>query len=310
MLNRFARILAALLWTALLGQCLPALALDAAIVLSRRTETQSQFAEALSTALAAVPGLRVTDAGSTDGSLDEAALRRTDLVIAVGAEAADFVAARASGPVLATLISSQNLRALQLRHPKAKLGGFVLDQPWGRHMKLIRAVLPKAGRVGVLLGPQSATLKLAIAEAASRHGLAANFEKINEADELVPALERLLESSDLILAVPDPVAFSSSTARPVLLTTYRYRKPLFGYSQAYVTAGAIASVHTAPADAARQVAEWLAAQPPGTAQPELPASEAPRYFSVGVNRHVARSLLLQVADDSVLVETIDKRRAP
>ncbi|NMF89268.1 ABC transporter substrate-binding protein [Aromatoleum petrolei] len=284
-----------------------AFALEAAIVLSKRSDAQTAFAAALGREIMASAAVRLNDAGSTGDSINEAILKRADVVIAVGADAAEAIAERSTSPILVALISAPNLRALQQRHPRAKLAGFILDQPLGRHMRLIRATNPKTPRVGVLLGPQSAAMRSAIAEAGARQGLTMIFETIADTDGLLPALERLLESSDAILAVPDSTAYSPATARPILLTTYRYRKPLFGYSQAYVTAGAIASVFTAPEDAARQVGEWLAAQQ-GAGHIDLPAAEAPKYFSVSVNRHVARSLLYPVPDEAALVEAIDKRR--
>lgn len=305
MLSQLVRLLFALAILALLAR--PAFALEAAVVLSKRSPVQEAFSEALFRAVSSSPSVRLSNAGSTEESIDEAALKRADLVIAVGAEAADAIAGRSTAPILVALISTPNLRTLQSRYPRARLGGIVLDQPLARHMRLIRATNPKTTRVGVLLGPQSAPMRGALAEAGSRQGLNMSFEAIEDTDGLLPALERLLETSDAILAVPDPVAYSSSTARPILLTTYRYRKPLFGYSQAYVTAGAIASVYTAPEDAARQVAEWLASHP-NPAHVELPVAEAPKYFSVGVNRHVARSLLYPVPDETALADAIEKRR--
>lgn len=305
MLNRLVRLVLALSVLALLAPS--AFALEAAIVLSKRSDAQATFAAALSREVSSSASVRLNDAGSTGESINEAALKRADIVIAVGAEAAEAVADRSTAPILVALISSPNLRALQQRHPRAKLGGFVLDQPLVRHIRLIRATNPKTTRVGVLLGPQSASMRSALAEAGARQGLTMSFETIEDTDGLLPALERLLETSDAILAVPDPVAYSPSTARPILLTTYRYRKPLFGYSQAYVTAGAIASVYTAPEDAARQVGEWLVSQQ-GAGHIDLPVAEVPRYFSVGVNRHVARSLLYPVPDESALVDAIEKRR--
>lgn len=305
MLKRLVRLVLALSVLALLAPS--AFALEAAIVLSKRSDAQAAFAAALNREVSSSASVRLNDAGSTSESINEAALKRADVVIAVGAEAADAVADRSTTPILVALISSPNLRALQQRHPRAKLGGFVLDQPLARHIRLIRATNPKMARVGVLLGPQSAPMRSALAEAGARQGLTMGFETIEDIDGLLPALERLLEASDAILAVPDPVAYSPSTARPILLTTYRYRKPLFGYSQAYVTAGAIASVYTAPEDAAHQVGDWLASQQ-GAGHVDLPVAEAPRYFSVAVNRHVARSLMYPVPDESTLVEAIEKRR--
>lgn len=305
MLNRFVHFLFALSVLALLAPC--AFALEAAVVLSKRSAVQATFSEALAREVSSASSVRLSDAGSTEESIDEAAVKRADVVIAVGAEAADAIAGRSTVPILVALVSAPNLRALQLRHPRAKLGGIVLDQPLARHLRLIRASNPKTTRVGVLLGPQSASMRSALAEAGARQGLSMSFETIDDADGLLPALERLLEASDAILAVPDPVAYSASTARPILLTTYRYRKPLFGYSQAYVTAGAIASVYTAPEDAARQVGEWLVSHH-GAARIDPPVAEAPRYFSVGVNRHVARSLPYPLPDDTALAEAIEKRR--
>lgn len=305
MLNRLAQLLLALSMLALLAPS--AFALEAAIVLSKQSDAQTAFAAALRREVSSSASVRLNDAGSTGDSINETAVKRADILIAVGAEAADAIADRSTAPILVALISSPNLRALQQRHPRAKLGGFVLDQPLARHMRLIRATNPKTTRVGVLLGSQSAPMRGALAEAGARQGLTISFETVADIDGLLPALERLLEASDAILAVPDPVVYSPSTARPILLTTYRYRKPLFGYSQAYVTAGAIASVYTAPEDAARQVSEWLVAQQ-GAGHIDLPVAEAPRYFSVGVNRHVARSLLYPVPDELTLVEAIEKRR--
>ncbi|NMG75119.1 ABC transporter substrate-binding protein [Aromatoleum diolicum] len=309
MVKRISWFFACLLWTALLSLPVSAGAIEAAVVLSKRNDIQSAFFEALGATLATSASVHLVDAGSAGEALDDAALKRADVVIAVGAEAADLLAARSSVPILAVLISSQNLRALQMRHPRTKLGGIVLDQPLARHMRLIHATLPKATRVGVLLGPQSVAMRPALLDAGVKRGLTLNFEQIDDTDGLLPALERLLESSDVILAVPDPVAYSASTARPILLTTYRYRRPLIGYSQAYVTAGAIAAVYSAPADIARQVAEWLV----GSQTPvriELPTADTPRYFSVGVNQHVARSLMVPLPDSALLADMVDKRRQP
>ena len=59
------------------------------------------------------------------------------------------------------------------------------------------------------------------------------------ADELYPKLESILASSDVLMAVPDSMIYSSSNIRNILLTSYRRGVPLVGVSQAYVNAGAL-----------------------------------------------------------------------
>lgn len=296
-----------ILWLALAGLPSGALAAEIAVVLSKRSETHTAFVEALRNKLTASPELRLVDAGTAGEKIDDGAIARAAVVIAVGAEAANTLAARTSPPILAVLISQANLNAIQASHPKAQLGGIVLDQPLSRHLRLIRASLPEVSRVGVLLGPQSVALRGALTEAAAREGLKLSFEQVDETGALLPALERLLDATEAILAVPDALVFSTTTARPILLTTYRYRKPMFGYSQAYVTAGALAAVFSSPEGVADQTASWLQ-ESRGRFDP--PAAAAPRGFSVEVNRHVARALGLAVQSDAALELSIDKRRQP
>ena len=81
----------------------------------------------------------------------------------------------------------------------------------------------------------------------------------------------------------------------LLLTSYRYQKPVFGFSQSYVRAGALAAVYSSSKQLAKQAAEIAikSQQAPGV----LPPPQVPKYFSVVVNYQVARSLNLQVADE-------------
>jgi ABC-type uncharacterized transport system substrate-binding protein len=118
---------------------------------------------------------------------------------------------------------------------------------------------------------------------------------------LIPKLSAILESSDALLALPDPFIYSRETAQSILLTSYRYQKPVFGYSQPYVRAGALAGVYSNTKQLAKQAAEIAI-----KSQQEiggLPPPQAPKYFSVMINRQVGRSLKIQLTDE----ESIHKK---
>jgi putative ABC transport system substrate-binding protein len=102
------------------------------------------------------------------------------------------------------------------------------------------------------------------------------------------ALKSVLETSDALLAVPDPMIYTRETAQPILLTSYRHQKPIFGYSQSYVRAGALAAVYTTSKQLAQQAAEIAlkSQQAPSL----LPPPQSPKYFSIIMNHQVARSL--------------------
>lgn len=235
-----------------------------------------------------------------------ASLADTDLLIPVGMRATEAVLqARAGWPVLAVLIPRPGYKHLkkELAARDQPFSAIYLDQPLSRRFALLREALPGRKRVGVVLGPDSSGELRALQTAAREIGMTLQAEHIREADELLPALKRVLMDSDVLLALPDPLVFSRQTAQSVLLTSYRAQKPLIAYSQSYVNAGALAAVHSTPAQIAQQAAELVLklAKSSGVA---LPAPQHPKYFSVSVNTQVARSMGIAIADENTLRERL------
>jgi ABC-type uncharacterized transport system substrate-binding protein len=211
-------------------------------------------------------------------------------------------------PVLSVLLPRLTFERIvaesSRRNRPGSFSALYLDQPVSRQLNLLRHALPGRKRVAALIGPESAPLLPRLRTAIGRAGLELQVEQVSEESEIVPALNRLLPNNDVLLALPDGVAYNRNTARPILLTTYRYQRPLVGFSQAYVTAGALVAVYTTPAQVARQAADLLRALPPG--RPVLGAPQYPSNFSVAVNRNVARSLGLDIPDESVLREALER----
>jgi putative tryptophan/tyrosine transport system substrate-binding protein len=184
------------------------------------------------------------------------------------------------------------------------LGNFsaiVLDQPSSRRLLLIKTILPSAKNVGVLMGSTSMADAENLKDAAEKLELNIHQENVYQEAELIQKLSAALESSDALMALPDPVVYSRETAQSILLTSYRHLKPVFGYSQSYVQAGALAAVYTNTMQMAKQSAE-IAIQSQ-QAVDGLPPPQAPKYFSVVLNRQVGRSLKIQLTDE----ETIHKK---
>jgi hypothetical protein len=234
---------------------------------------------------------------------DEAVLTGVSAIVAVGVQAMRTAAAWDNVPpvlnVLVPRVSYEKLVAESGRsRRRPQFSAIYLDQPLARQINLIQQTLPGKHRVSALVGPDSAFLLPRLRAAIARSGLDMASEEVASEPEIIPALSRLLSSGDVLLALPDSVVFTRDTARSVLLTTYRHQKPLIGFSQAYVNAGALAAAFSTPAQIARQTAELLRALPPGRAT--LPGPLYPAYFSVAVNRSVARALALDIPSDEVL----------
>lgn len=285
----------------LLGLAAPVrAALDVAVVVSQRDGPHAAFAQAFIRAAAGL-GHRVFDAGSPAEGLDDVALARADLVVTSGDAALAAALRLHARPTLAVMIGQSRFESLRQAHPERPLSAFVLDQPLERQFRLLKAVQPDARRAGVLLGPEQGNLA-AFEQAATRAGLGLVAQAVGDEGALIRALETVLRDSDSFVAVPDALLSTPSAARSILLTSYRFQKPIVAFSRAYVSAGALAAIFTTPEQVAADLIAWLRTQKDDDVQ--LPPPRGPASFDIAVNRQVARALGLSVADDAELLRLI------
>ena len=274
----------------------------------------NEFVEQFKTELTKITNARLTVNVITleDLANNRVAIGEGDFLVAVGVQAlsqASKLDARL--PVMGVLVprpSFDTILSDSKRNPRT-FSAILLDQPFSRQLALLKAIMPSAASAGVLLGPTSLQFGNDLQQAAGLQGLALLQENINESSELIPKLRRVLEGSPLLLAVPDPVVYNRETAQTILLTSYRYQKPVIGFSQAYVRAGALAAVYSTPRQIAKQAAEVvgrIAAKPQGG----LPSPQLPKYFSVDINRQVARSLGIELSDENALSDTLLRIERP
>lgn len=276
----------------------PAAALEVTLVLSQRDGAHAKFAEALRAELEATAH-RLTDGGSVEGGIGDEDIADADLIVASGIAAAAAAVEHGVAPTLAVLITRSQYQDLRRRYPDAALSAIVLDQPPERQLALLRAVLPHGRKIGVLFGPQTQVHADDFDDAAARAGLDLVGKEVSVASDLMPALKQALESADALIALADPLLSTSAAARSLLLSSYRYRRPVVAYSQAYVDAGALAAVFSRPGDIARDVADWLHEMRDDAGH--VPQVRAPRHFDIAINHQVARALNLDVADAATVM---------
>jgi len=289
------------------GSSAASLAADVLILQSRAGEVQDAFVETLEGKLKADGKNRVHVRSLADLPQPGLVPPGADVVVAAGAAACRFAVKSGTAPVLAALISRQEAAELKIKAGTRPVGVIVLDQPLRRTLRLTRLIVPNATRVSALFGTATASDEAAFQNIATQLGLVAATARITEESQIGPALDRLLEVNDVLVALPDGQVFNRNTAMSILLTSYRYRRPVIGFSDAYVRAGAIAAVFSTPGDIAQQAAEWLNevsdyAQLAGQVRP-------PRHFRITVNDRVAEALGLDRQDPEVLTQTLRSEEA-
>ena len=268
------------------------------VVISERSASYLEAADALTAELerAGLPRADIALVTSGEYSAGAPANVSPSLLVAVGTGAANLLAAKDSRiPLIATLLPASSFEQIVLatgRKPSATFSAVFLSQPFSRQLDLIRLALPEARRVGVLWGPDSLSQAPALQAAIQARGLQLVAAVLGPGEPAYPALQKVLQDADLLLAVANPQIYNSASIQNILLSSYRSKVPFIGFSPSYVQAGAVFAVYSTPAMIGRQTAMMARSILQGRGLPALP--QYPQEFSVSVNDQVARSLGLKL----------------
>ena len=223
------------------------------------------------------------------GFRTELAQRRRMLYVAIGPAALREVASRRCDcVVISAFTSSQVYRAIMAKAVRPFVSTAVYAEPAPRDQLRLAALLYRRPvRMAAILGAGTAFLRPALEAEKVAVLDAGGGEDIN----------RLLNQSaqtDALLALPDSAVYNTENIRNILLSTYRHKQGVIGFSGDMVKVGALATTYSDIEDIDAQVAEIASAYVAGG---ELAPPQFPRYFRTIVNEGVARSLDLVVGDE-------------
>jgi hypothetical protein len=223
----------------------------------------------------------------------ELAQRRRMLYVAIGPAALREVASkRCDCVVISAFTSSQVYRAIMAQaghggaHPVASTAVYAEPAP-ADQLRLAALLYRRPVRVGAILGADTAFLRPALEADKVAVLDAGGGEDINR-------LLNQIAQTDVLLALPDSTVYTTESIRNILLSTYRHKQGVIGFSGDMVKAGALATTYSEIEDIDAQVAEIAGAYVAGG---ELAPPQFPRYFRTIVNEGVARSLDLTVGDE-------------
>ena len=175
-----------------------------------------------------------------------------------------------------------------LRAPN--LIGISLQIPIERQFDTIRAILPKATRVGVLYDPDKTG---GLVEDARRTGKSlgiALIERQVRAEKQVPAvLRELLPQIEALWLVPDSTILTEDSLRFVLSTALDHNVPVAGFSPEFVRNGALLGLSVSPVDIGKQAGVLAKKILQGEAPPSQ-ASVPPERVRLAINLKIAKFL--------------------
>lgn len=261
------------------------------LILSDQGGAYQEAAEAFRAGVGQRQAIKIWSLPDLTASQVQGMTRTSDLVAPVGVKAARFVAEHHAGQAAVLSLMIPRAASEKLQWPaslgRRKVSAVYIDQPPSRSLGLAEAAFPAARRVGVLISADNAGVAKLLMQEAARRNLKLHVENVDSADDVAPALRRVLPDSDVLLLVPDAIAINAGNAQNVLLTTYRFRVPVLGFSQGLSKAGAVTSVYSSPAQIGRQAAAMAARL---AEDGEMPPPQHATEFFIAFNAHVARSL--------------------
>jgi ABC-type uncharacterized transport system substrate-binding protein len=218
----------------------------------------------------------------------ELAQKRRMLIVAVGPAALHQVAKRGCDcTVISAFVSSQVFRAVLAGLPArgTAMTAVYAEPAPADQLRLVSLLFNRPARVAAIVGRETAFLKPAL------HGQV-EVQDFAPGDDINRVLSRIAQN-EVLLALPDSDVYNTESIRNILLSSYRHKQAVIGFSADMVKAGALATTYSDIEDVDAQVAEMAASY---VSSGVLPPPQFPRYFRTVVNEGVARSLDVPVSD--------------
>ncbi|ASP38629.1 hypothetical protein CHH28_08040 [Bacterioplanes sanyensis] len=229
-------------------------------------------------------------------------LSKADLVVAVGAQSLAAVAGAIDSPLVAVFVS----REQYLAHAQQVKSAVFIEPSLLKQLRLARALVGPEKRLGVLLNNQQQWTDLtsmALPEDGELAGIGSvSIQQLDNFDSLNHALVALLKDSEALVGVYDTELYSAANIKNILITAYRQNVPLIGPSNAYIKAGALATLHSDLNHVAQRTVEVIDAGLSG----QWPAADYNPYFDVRYNDQVARSLNMVLPEAADIIPTLQE----
>ena len=171
---------------------------------------------------------------------------KADLIISIGNEPLEnLLSEKITIPLLSVLITSKQWHSIR-KHNATDLNvnAIFYDPDLIRQALLAKMLLPKAKSIGLMYSETNDTISDLLKIKLKQLNLELNTLLINNNSDVIRKYPALSDQSDIIIAIPDTVAYTNQTLPRILLTSYRQQKPVIGYSTGMVKAGAVATTFT------------------------------------------------------------------
>jgi putative tryptophan/tyrosine transport system substrate-binding protein len=238
-----------------------------------------------------------------DKGLDQSIGPDVDAIVAIGTPAAAWLQQNlpASKPLIYCMVANPASNGLTDGRTN---DGVSTDVPLAAQFNLIRESLPQTHVLGMLCHTNTPAGQRQLAQV--REVLPADWRleavSTEQHDSVAAAIDALIQKGpDVIWTAPDATIYDTASVRALLLAALRAKKPVFGFSPAFVRAGALLGVGVDPRAQGQQAADILLQRLDRIKDAAAPDSRVrpPEQFQIAINLIVAENLGITLPDTLV-----------
>lgn len=216
---------------------------------------------------------------SNSALIKNAIANKKTCIVSMGIQAFNIVSNMNDGPScsLSLLISKSQFHAAPKNFQKTS-SAIYINQPLQRIIRALQLTLKHAEKASIVLSDEwPGELNLVQTK------IDLHIKYLPADASIIQAFRQVSKDTDFVIALPDSNIYNKSNIKNILLTTYKAKVPLIGYSEALSRAGALISIYTPSKQLGKQAIEWFS-------QGQNRTAAEPKYFQVKLNHKVAKSL--------------------
>ncbi len=174
------------------------------------------------------------------------------LILAIGQDALAKVRGIRDVPIVYLMV----LNPQSMVRENGNITGVGMNISPERQLSLLRQILPRAGKIGVIFDPAKSGAFVARArDTADSLNLSLVTKGVRNSREALSTAEGMKGKIDLLWLLPDTTVVTPSTIDLLLLFSIENRLPVFTFSEKYTEKGALLSMEADPADMGRQAGD-------------------------------------------------------
>jgi ABC-type uncharacterized transport system substrate-binding protein len=228
----------------------------------------------------------------------------TDIVIGIGSEG--MKSADTHYPEIKKLFISSDPNKYKLDKDRNSNDAILyMTQTYCKQLRFIRQLNRQWKIISILNSKEKPIDSSQIQQCADEHDIKIYIVSTAGNANITDKIRHALHHSDVLLALPDSNIYNSKTVKNILLTSYRYRKPVIAFSKNFVNAGALAAIYSDTENIAMSASK-LIEQHFYSVTPIEPINY-PDEFDISINRQVFRALDITIPDIDTIKSALQQK---